>query len=772
MSSETAPSAGGGDLPDVTRTLDIPGAASGASIGPYQLGNQIGEGGMGVVFHARQLHPIRRDVALKIIKPGMDSRQVISRFESERQALAIMDHPNIARVFDAGTTSAGLPYFVMELVEGAKITSYCNSRRLTLKERIELFIQVCQAIQHAHQKGIIHRDIKPSNILVTEQDGKPAPKVIDFGLAKALGPQTGDVTQMTNVGTVVGTLDYMSPEQAATTRRDVDTRSDVYSLGAVLYELFTGSTPLGREGLPEEGYLAALQRIRQEETPPPSARLRRSPSSSEIAVERRIDPVKLQRLLRGELDWIVMKAIEKDPSRRYSASSDLAADLGRFLRNEPVLACPPSATYRTWKFARRHRFGAAVAMSAILLLVAFSLTMAIQAQRVARERDRALVAEKTATQVSSFLVSLFRVSDPNRTAGTTLTAREILDRGAAQVRTDLAGQPLAQARLMDTLGRVYDGLGLYEQAQPLLESALATRLKLLGRENLEVAGSLEANGDLWLHKGEYGKAKPITERALAIREKLLGPDDREIALTLGKLVNIDLQMATIDEAEKTAQRELTIYEKQLPPVDLDIASAASSLGGIAYRKGNNGRARQLWQRALALREGALPPDHPLLAQTLNNLAAERNDSGDAAGAVPLLERAVRIQEKALGLKHVDLAFSLSNLGSALLATNEDARARQSYQRALDIYGAVAPQHPEAGVPLVGMARLERKEGRLHRSAALFEQALAAWRRSDGSYYPRVAYYLTEYIELLRGLGQSARAAELEAVAQSLNLHPK
>jgi len=262
---------------------------------------------MGVVFHARQLQPIRRDVALKIIKPGMDSRQVISRFESERQALAVMDHPNIARVLDAGTTAAGLPYFVMELVDGAKITSYCNSRRLTLKERIELFIPVCQAIQHAHQKGIIHRDIKPSNILVTEHDGKPAPKVIDFGLAKALGPQLGDASLMTNVGTVVGTLDYMSPEQAAMTRRDVDTRSDVYSLGAVLYEL---STPLGQEGLPGEGYLTALQRIRQEETPPPSARLRRSPSSSEVAVERRIDPSRLPRLLKGELDWIVMKALE------------------------------------------------------------------------------------------------------------------------------------------------------------------------------------------------------------------------------------------------------------------------------------------------------------------------------------------------------------------------------------------------------------------------------------------------------------------------------
>src|SRR5215472_15874036 len=343
-SDQTTPGAGG-DVEDPTRTFHMPGAAPGAEIGPYKLLRQLGEGGMGVVYHAHQSQPIRRDVALKIIKPGMDSRQVIARFESERQALAVMDHANIARVFDAGATAAGLPYFAMELVEGVPITRYCDARRLTVSERLALFVPVCQAIQHAHQKGIIHRDIKPSNILVAEQEGKPIAKVIDFGLAKALGPLLGDATQMTKFGTVVGTLDYMSPEQAELTRLDVDTRSDIYSLGAVLYELLTGTTPLEREVLGKEGYVAVLRRIREDATPPPSSRLKKT-SSTEVADARRSDPARLPRLLDGELDWIVMKALEKDRTRRYATANALGRDLERYLQGEPVEAAPPSATYR------------------------------------------------------------------------------------------------------------------------------------------------------------------------------------------------------------------------------------------------------------------------------------------------------------------------------------------------------------------------------------------------------------------------------------------
>lgn len=373
------------DSEAATRTIGLTGAtALHADIGPYKLIRQLGEGGMGVVYHAQQVSPIRREVALKIIKPGMDSKQVIARFESERQALALMDHANIARVFDAGTTAAGLPYFVMELVDGIPITRYCDSKRLTVSERIDLFLSVYRAIQHAHQKGIIHRDIKPSNVLVMEQDGKPVAKVIDFGLAKARGHRLSDATMMTNIGTVVGTLEYMSPEQAELSRQDVDTRSNIYSLGVVLYELMTGTTPLEREYLMKAAYLEVLRSIRVEEPATPSARARRTATSAEAATHRRTDAAHLPKLLHGELDWITMKALDKDRTRRYETVSGLARQLERYLSGEPVEVGPPSATYRLMKMARKLRvaLGTAAAFLALLGSAAiFSTGEAIRARR-------------------------------------------------------------------------------------------------------------------------------------------------------------------------------------------------------------------------------------------------------------------------------------------------------------------------------------------------------------------------------------------------------
>src|ERR1700682_3721849 len=396
MSTEPDPPHMAGTPGDPTSTYQISGVTPGVIIGPYRLVRQLGEGGMGVVYYAQQSQPIRRDVALKIIKPGMDSKQVIARFESERQALAMMDHPNIASVFDTGTTPAGLPYFAMELVDGLSITQYSDSKRLTIRERIELFIPVCQAIQHAHQKGIIHRDIKPSNVLVKQQESQAVPKVIDFGLAKALGAQLSNATMHTNLGTVVGTLDYMSPEQAELGRHDIDTRSDVYSLGAVLYQLLAGATPLEHERLGKAAYLEALQRIRQEETVPPSARLRRSATSPEIAVQRRSDPARLPKLLEGELDWIAMKALEKDRARRYETVNGLARDLQRYLDGEPVEAGPPSASYRMRKFVRKHRVWLATASAFTALLVASAVVSSWMAVRAKR-------AEQEARAVNDFL---------------------------------------------------------------------------------------------------------------------------------------------------------------------------------------------------------------------------------------------------------------------------------------------------------------------------------------------------------------------------------
>src|SRR5215831_13369169 len=345
----------------VSQTTDQPVAETlGTVIGPYKLLEQIGEGGMGTVWMAEQKEPIHRRVAVKVIKAGMDSKQVLARFEAERQALALMDHPNIARVLDAGTTDAGRPFFVMELVKGTPMTKYCDDKHLSVRERLELFGDVCRAVQHAHQKGIIHRDLKPSNILIAPFDGRPVVKVIDFGVAKATGQRLTDATLFTGFGAVVGTPEYMSPEQAETNNQDIDTRSDIYSLGVLLYELLTGSTPLTKKRVKEAAFLEVLRVIREEEPPRPSTRLSSTEELPSISVLRHTEPAKLTKLVRGELDWIVMKALEKDRNRRYETANGFAADVQRYLHDEPVQACPPSVVYRIRKFARKHKVALAM----------------------------------------------------------------------------------------------------------------------------------------------------------------------------------------------------------------------------------------------------------------------------------------------------------------------------------------------------------------------------------------------------------------------------
>jgi serine/threonine protein kinase len=387
-----SPLSGKGDRNEaVIPTVDMPAVTErpGTVIGPYKLMEQIGEGGMGLVFVAEQQQPVRRKVALKVLKPGMDTRQIVARFEAERQALALMDHPNIAQVHDGGETASGRPYFVMELVKGVPITQYCDQNQVPVRQRLELFLHVCQAIQHAHQKGIIHRDIKPSNVLVTSHDGKPVVKVIDFGVAKAIGQQLTDMTVYTQIAQLIGTPLYMSPEQAGQSGLDVDTRSDIYSLGVLLYELLTGTTPFDKERLSQVGYDEMRRIIREEEPPRPSTRISTLGQAADTASERRgSDRRKLIRLFRGELDWIVMKALEKDRNRRYETASAFAADVRRYLNDEPVQACPPSAWYRLRKFTRRKK--AALVMAACVSLAIAGIGGGIGwafRDREARERE-------------------------------------------------------------------------------------------------------------------------------------------------------------------------------------------------------------------------------------------------------------------------------------------------------------------------------------------------------------------------------------------------
>jgi serine/threonine protein kinase len=452
----------------------------GTVIGPYRLLQKIGEGGMGTVFLAEQEKPVRRRVALKVIKPGMDTEAVVARFEAERQALALMDHPNIARVLDAGATATGRPYFVMELVNGLPITGYCDEARLPPKGRLELFAAVCSAIQHAHQKGIIHRDIKPSNVLVTVVDGLPVPKVIDFGVAKAVDQRLTERPLFTQFGAIVGTLEYMSPEQAEQSGTDIDTRTDIYALGVLLYELLTGTTPLEQSRTREVAFTEVLRRIKEEEPPRPSTRLSGSAETlTSIAAARAVEPTRLARLVRGDLDWIVMKALEKERARRYDSAAGLGRDIRRHLDGDPVEACPPSRWYRLRKFAGKNRAVLARAGAFVTMLViatAVSATLAVVADRARRRAEGAAESER---RTSELLASILGDLDPNgHSLYTGRSVREILRnrlrRTASNLHTLGVEDPIAVARLQfllgDSLLRLDDPDGAIEMLRPAIRA--------------------------------------------------------------------------------------------------------------------------------------------------------------------------------------------------------------------------------------------------------------------------------------------------------------
>jgi serine/threonine protein kinase len=468
----------------------------GTNIGPYRLLERLGEGGFGVVYLAEQHHPVRRTVALKVLKPGMDTGQVIARFEAERQALALMDHPNIARVLDGGETDTGRPYFVMELVKGVPITRYCDEHQLSPRERLALFVPVCEAVQHAHQKGIVHRDIKPTNVLVADYDGRAVPKVIDFGIAKAMGQSLTERTLVTNVGGIIGTLEYMSPEQAEFNSHDIDTRADIYSLGVLLYELLTGTTPLTKQRLVESAITEALRLIREEEPPTPSTRLSDSKESlPSVSAQRKREPARLTREVRGELDWIVMKCLEKSRTRRYETANGLARDLQRYLSDEPVEAGPPSASYKLRKFARKHRKLLWVAASFAGLLAAGAAVSTWQAIRATRAEARAIEEKNRADEeaaianaVNDFLQKdLLGQADIGNQAATAernkdVNVREVLDRAALSIGSKFAGQELTEAAIRLTIGKAYRAIGEYSEAQKHLQRSLELRKQKLGED--------------------------------------------------------------------------------------------------------------------------------------------------------------------------------------------------------------------------------------------------------------------------------------------------
>jgi serine/threonine protein kinase len=530
------------------------------SIGPYRLIRKLGEGGMGQVWLAEQSAPVNREIALKIIKAGRYDKSALIRFDLERQALATMDHPAIAKVFDAGSTAEDQPYFAMEYVPGLPITEYCDEKRLSPSDRLVIFTKVCEGVQHAHQKAIIHRDLKPTNILVVEVDGKPTPRIIDFGLAKAISQQSQGGTLVTRDGGLVGTPGYMSPEQMDPMMADVDTRADVYSLGVVLYELLTGVLALDAKQWESKPFHEVLRQLHEEEPTSPSTRIRASPAAAAIAEKRSTDPRQLAGMLRGDLDWITLKALERDRARRYGTPSELAADINRYLRNEPVIARPASAAYRAKKYVQRHKFGVAFVTAMAMLLMAFGVMQAIQLRRIMRERDRA-------DRVTQFMTGMFKVSDPSEARGDDIRAREILDKASNDIDTGPANDPELQAQMMNVMGSVYQSLGLTSKAEPLLRRAVKIRQRALGPRNPDTLQSKYDLAELLTHEGHYPEAEKLCRETLDGRRSVLGPGHRDTLSSMTWLGWILFNEGHYSEAEKLYREAIEVAGRALGPQD-------------------------------------------------------------------------------------------------------------------------------------------------------------------------------------------------------------
>jgi serine/threonine protein kinase/Tfp pilus assembly protein PilF len=704
--------------------------------GKYKILEEIGSGGMGVVYASEQIHPVRRRVALKIIRLGMDTEQVVARFETERQALAVMDHPNIAKVLDAGATETGRPYFVMELVRGVPITEYCDRHKLATTERLELFVPICQAVQHAHQKGVIHRDLKPSNVLVIVQDDKPIPKIIDFGIAKATGHRLAQRTVFTEQGQLIGTPEYMSPEQAEMSALDVDTRTDIYSLGVMLYELLAGVLPFDPAALRSAAFGEIQRIIRESEPPKASTRLSTlRETRGEIAQKRKTDLDSLLRQLRGDLDWITMKAMAKDRTRRYASASEMAADIERHLRHEPVLASPPSALYRVKKYVKRHRIGvtaAAVVMVAILTGITgttLGLLRAVKAEK------KAVSEAETAKQVSGFLVDLFKVSDPSEARGNKITAREILDRGSQKMEKELSGQPLIQARLMDTMGQVYQSLGLFNQALPLMKSALETRRNALGDKNLDVASSLLNVGYLLVAKGDYAAAELLLQESLAVRQEILGRDHPDVATSLAALGELNYDKGDLVKAEEFYRASLAIRRQTLGDAHLEVANSLNDLAITLKAKGDYAEAESMYRESLAIRRKVYGEDHPAIAQSLNNLGMYLyqmflNKKNDGTEAEQLLRQALAMNRKMLGNDHPEVSTNLNNLALLL-------RDKGDYDQAIALFREVmeldrknlGDAHPYVATRMNNLASALVRKGDYKSAEELFHKAIEIQRKT-------------------------------------------
>jgi serine/threonine protein kinase/Tfp pilus assembly protein PilF len=663
---------------------------------------------------------------------------VVARFESERQALALMDHPGIAKVFEAGATPQGRPYFAMEYVTGMPITDYCDKHKLTTRQRLELLMLVCDAVQHAHQKAILHRDLKPSNILVGEVDGKPAPRIIDFGVAKATVQRLTAGTLYTRVGAMVGTPGYMSPEQADSAGTDVDTRTDVYSLGVVLYELLVGVLPLDFSRTAADQF---PRRLRDEDAPRPSTRLRTlGEQGGATAQSRGVDGATLARQIRGDLDAIALKALEKDRARRYATPSEFAADIGRYLRHEPVLAHQASAAYRARKYVRRHRLGVAFAATAAALLVSVAVVQAVELRRIKRERDRA-------DRVTEFMTGMFKVSDPSEARGNDIRAREILDKASKDIDTGLAKDPELQAQMMHMMGNVYESLGLYAQSESLLRRAVGIRRRTLGAGNSDTLQSMNDLAFVLDEDSHYAEAEKVAREALDTRRHELGLAHRDTLDATHTLAAVLWSEGRYPEAEKLNREALAAARRALTPQDQLIGKIITNLALDLLSEGRYAEAEKLFREVLEIDLRAFGPDHPVVLGDLMNLASSLSGQLRETEAEKLYSETLDADRRVLGREHPDTLLTMANLGGILSEEKRYAEAEKLYREALPIMRKrLGPDHAFTLLNASNLAQVLTAEGRCREAEELLRQTLATERRILG---PEHNYTL----HALDGLGE-------------------
>jgi serine/threonine protein kinase/tetratricopeptide (TPR) repeat protein len=730
-------------------TLDQPDKIDGPGtvIGRYQLLELIGEGGMGLVYMAEQKEPVRRRVALKIIKPGMDSKQVIARFEAERQALALMDHPNIAHVFDAGYTEAGRPYFVMELVKGIPITEYCDKNNLSARQRLGLFIDVCKAVQHAHQKGIIHRDIKPSNVMITLHDGKPVPKVIDFGIAKATQQRLTEKTFFTEYHQFIGTPEYMSPEQAELSGLDVDTRTDIYSLGVLLYELLTGTTPFERKQLLSAAYDEIRRIICQTDPPKPSVRLNTlGDALTDVAKHRHVQPGELCRMVRGDLDWVVMKAMEKDRTRRYETANELAADINRHLGDEPVSASPPSVSYRLRKFVRRNRALVTGVAAVLVVLVAGIVVSTIFAVGQARARARAEFHAAMLHGMMESFQSRFFMKSADITVGEAvemcaknLELLELREELSDSSPKDFYGVPLplmvAASRL--ALGNMYAGLEKYEKAEPQLERAYQFFQKELGWKHEVTRHAMNDLALLYLRQGRYDKAEPLLAKALKASRRIKGDyHDEMLCYSMNDLARRYIQQRQYKEAEPVLVKALEISRRVLGEEHENTLWSMTTLGWVYHEQGRYIEAEPLLVKALKGRRRVLGEEHPSTLYSMNLLGSLYCKQSRYDKAEPLLVKALETSRRVHGEEHEETLWSMTTLGRQYSEQGRCKEAEPLLAKVLEIQRRVlGEEHENTLSSMTSLGWLYFLQGRYNEAEPLLVKALETARRALGEEHP-------------------------------------